>query len=199
MANIIKNFLGYLKLNEDGEFDEFEEEFEENERKRLAKEEKGRRKQGHEIKEQPIVERKPTRAQAPRAMDEKDPIMPEPRKERSVRMERTSSNKIVPIRTTPKGLEVCIMKPSSFEDSQDICDMLLTGRASVVNLEGFDPLDAQRIMDFISGCVYAINGKLHQISKYIFIFSPDTIDISGDYLEFVPDDSFEVPTINKDF
>ena len=114
-------------------------------------------------------------------------------------MERTASNKIVPIRTTPKGLEVCIMKPSTFEDSQDICDMLLTGRASVVNLEGFDPLDAQRIMDFISGCVYAINGKLHQISKYIFIFSPDSIDISGDYLEFMPDEGFEVPTLNKEF
>ncbi len=199
MSNIIKNFLGYLKLNEDSEFDDFEEEFEENERKRLAKEEKERRKQNHEIKEQQLLERKATRAQAPRAMEEKNPVIPEPRKERSVRMERTASNKIVPIRTTPKGLEVCIMKPSSFEDSQDICDMLLTGRASVVNLEGFDPLDAQRIMDFISGCVYAINGKLHQISKYIFIFSPDTIDISGDYLELVPEDSFEVPTINKDF
>ena len=91
------------------------------------------------------------------------------------------------------------MKPTSFEDSQDICDMLLSGRAAVVNLEGFDPMEAQRIMDFISGCVYAINGKLHQISRYIFIFSPDSVDISGDYLDLVPDDGFGVPTINKEF
>ena len=77
--------------------------------------------------------------------------------------------------------------------------MLLAGHAVVVNLEGFDPLEAQRIMDFISGCVYSINGRLHQISRYIFIFSPDSIDISGDYLDASPDDGFGVPSINQEF
>ena len=91
------------------------------------------------------------------------------------------------------------MKPSTFADSQDICDLLLEGRAVVVNLEGFDPLEAQRIMDFISGCVYSINGRLHQISRYIFIFSPDSIDISGDYLDIAAEDGFGVPTINQEF
>lgn len=188
MANVIKNFLGYLKLGEEDEFDEFEDEFEERERKRLEKLER---------EEKRMADRSEKRVQVKPPKEETD--YEEPKKERNYRMEKTASNKIVPIRTTMKGLEVCIMKPSSFEDSQDVCDMLLTGRASVVNLEGFDPLEAQRIMDFISGCVYAINGKLHQISKYIFIFSPESIDISGDYLEFMPDDGFEVPTLNKDF
>lgn len=202
MANIVKNFLGYLKLNEDEDFDEFEEEYLEEERKRLAKEEKERQKAASkEAREQQFAP-KASKAQPQKPIEDVPPIISEPRRERAernTRMERTKSDKIVPIRTTPKGLEVCIMKPSTFEDSQDICDMLLSGRASVVNLEGFDPLDAQRIMDFISGCVYAINGKLHQISKYIFIFSPDSIDISGDYLEFMPDEGFEVPTLNKEF
>jgi cell division inhibitor SepF len=102
----------------------------------------------------------------------------EARKEKVTKLERTASNKVVPIRTTAKGFEVCIMKPTSFEDSQDICDMLMSGRAAVINLEGFDVDIAQRIMDFISGAVYALNGKLHQISSYIFIISPDTVDIS---------------------
>ena len=120
------------------------------------------------------------------------------RKVRAFKMDRASS-KIVPIKSANRSLEVCIMKPSSFGDSQDICDMLLAGHAVVVNLEGFDPLEAQRIMDFISGCVYSINGRLHQISRYIFIFSPDSIDISGDYLDSAPDDGFGVPTINQEF
>ena len=120
------------------------------------------------------------------------------RKVRAFKMERANS-KIVPIKTANRNLEVCIMKPSAFADSQDICDMLLAGHAVVVNLEGFDPMEAQRIMDFISGCVYSINGRLQQISRYIFSFSPDSIDISGDYLDAVPEDGFGVPTINQEF
>ena len=113
------------------------------------------------------------------------------RKVRALKLDRAGS-KIVPIKSSNKSLEVCIMKPATFGDSQEICDMLLEGRAVVVNLEGFDPLEAQRIMDFISGCVYSISGRLHQISRYIFIFSPDSIDISGDYLDIAADDGFVV-------
>ena len=121
------------------------------------------------------------------------------KKERMAKMERSTASKVVPIRTTPKGLEVCIMKPTSFEDSQEICDMLLTGRATVINLEGFDDKLAQRTMDFISGSVYAINGKLHRISNAIFIVSPDTVDISGDYLDLIQESGFEPPTFHNKF
>lgn len=181
MASVLKNFLGYLKLNEDDEYDEYLENYEEEEQqtdKMELEERRFSKREKAKVKEETVIP---------------------PRKERGQRMEKSSSSKIIPIRTTTKGLEVCIMKPASFEDSQDICDMLLSGRATVVNLEGFDPTDAQRIMDFISGCVYAINGKLHQISRYIFIFSPESIDISGDYLEFLPESGFGVPTLNKEF
>ncbi|MDO5520877.1 MAG: cell division protein SepF [bacterium] len=189
---MIKNLIGYLKLSEDEEYDDFDEMFEEQEREREV--EKAKEKTN---REQQTKERNTAKNASPKA--EEIPFSEIRGNRGGTKVDNKAPNKIVPIRTTSKGLEVCIMKPSSFEDSQDICDMLLSGRASVVNLEGFDPLDAQRIMDFISGCVYAINGKLHQISKYIFIFSPDSIDISGDYLEFMPDEGFEVPTLNKDF
>ena len=96
------------------------------------------------------------------------------------------------------GMGIRVMKPTSFEDSQDICDVLLAGRATIVNLEGFDLELAQRVMDFISGAVYAANGKLHQISNYIFIISPEGIDISGDYLDMIKQNGFEVPTLNRD-
>lgn len=191
MANFVKNFLGYLRLNEDeDDFEDYIEDFEEERAlpRKLSKP-AARPLEAAKAVDKPFLKQqdKPSRREE------------EPLRERTTRMERTTNNKIVPIRTTPKGLEVCIMKPTCFEDSQDICDMLLTGRAAVVNLEGFDPDDAQRVMDFISGSVYAINGKLHQISRYIFIFSPDTIDISGDYLDLMPDMGFDVPTLNKEF
>ena len=125
------------------------------------------------------------------------------RRERTtVRSERSvAPSKVVPIKSTTSrnGLEVSIAKPTSFNDSQDICDLLIGGKAVVANLEGFDPAEAQRIMDFISGCVYAMNGNLHQISNYIFIFSPDSIDISGDFLDAMSSEGFGVPKINREF
>ena len=76
---------------------------------------------------------------------------------------------------------------------------MLESKPVVVNLEGFDADDAQRIMDFISGCIYAINGKYHQISKYVFIFTPEQVDISGDTLDHVKEQSDTMPTINREF
>ncbi len=119
---------------------------------------------------------------------------------RRERVQRPSaSSRVVPLRSasSSRTLEVSIMKPTRFDDSQDICDMLVDERATVVNLEGIELALAQRIMDFISGAVYSLNGKIHQISNLIFIVSPENVDISGDYLSFVEQNGFEVPTLNQ--
>jgi cell division inhibitor SepF len=190
MSNIFKNFLNSMKLTEDDdEYDEYLNEEDEKEEK------KARRLEKRETKRERFEEAPRTQAFAPQAA----PTANDPKKERVSKMERSTSGKVVPIRTTPKGLEVCIMKPTTFEDSQEICDMLLTGRATVINLEGFDDKLAQRTMDFISGSVYAINGKLHRISNCIFIVSPDTVDISGDYSDLIQDNGFEPPTFHSKF
>ncbi len=189
MSNIFKNFLNSMKLTEDeDDYEEYLNEASEKELKRAKRE-----------------ERKDVQSERYSDAPKSQQISPAPastsdfRKERVTKMEKTSAGKVVPIRTTPKGLEVCIMKPTSFEDSQEICDMLLTGRATVINLEGFDDKLAQRTMDFISGSVYAINGKLHRISNAIFIVSPDTVDISGDYLDLIQESGFEPPTFHSKF
>lgn len=191
MADLFKNILDKLKLPTDDE--DFDDDYDDY---LSAAEER-------KIKREERMEQKSFKNQAPVYAKKEEPnnvtFATEPKKERVPRMERTTSNKVVPIRTTPKGFEVCILKPSTFDDSQDICDMLLSGRAAVINLEGFDVDLAQRIMDFVSGAVYALNGKLHQISSYIFIICPDTVDISGDYLDLIQSDGFEVPTLNKEF
>jgi cell division inhibitor SepF len=189
MANIFKSILDSLKLTEEDDYDDYASEMEEKEYRRADK-----------------VDRKTTLRQQYQPSYETDTpvsvvnnMINEAKKDKVVRTERPGGGKVVPIRTSAKGFEVCIMKPVTFEDSQEICDMLLSGRAAVINLEGFDVDLAQRIMDFISGSVYAMNGKLHQISSYIFIISPDNVDISGDYLDFIQSSGFEAPTLNKEF
>lgn len=189
MANIFKSILDSLKLTEEDDYDDYASEMEEKEYRRAEK-----------------AERKTTLRQQYQPSFETDTpvsvvnnMINEAKKDKTIRADKPGGGKIVPIRTSAKGFEVCIMKPVTFEDSQEICDMLLSGRAAVINLEGFDMDLAQRIMDFISGAVYAMNGKLHQISSYIFIISPDTVDISGDYLDFIQSSGFEAPTLNKEF
>ncbi len=113
-----------------------------------------------------------------------------------------TTNKVVSLNraTAPSRAslsEVNISKPSSIEDAQDISDMLMAGKPIIVNLEGLDISKAQRIMDFVSGCVYTLDGKLLQISGYIFILSPKDVDVSGDYLALLKQDGFGVPTFSR--
>lgn len=207
MANLFKNILDSLKLTEDDDnedYDDYVSELEERERKRAERQEQ---KQALKQEKKSFAstrnyerEDRPTTPSVNQMPVNSTSSLSDSRKERVQRVEKsTSVSKVVPLRSPQKGLEVCIMKPTSFEDSQDICDMLLSGRAAVINLEGFDVEVAQRVMDFVSGAVYAMNGKLHQISSYIFIISPDTVDISGDYLDLIRQNGFEVPTLNRDF
>lgn len=78
-------------------------------------------------------------------------------------------------------MEVSMVRPTSFEDARDVCEMLLSGRAVVINMEGVQVELAQRIIDFASGACYAIDGNLQKISSYIFIVTPNNIELSGDF------------------
>ena len=91
--------------------------------------------------------------------------------------------------------EVCIIKPSSIEDSREITDTLLNGKAVVINFEGLHVEISQRIIDFISGSCYALDGNLQKISNYIFIATPNSVDISGDFQDIfggAEDNAFDI-------
>ncbi len=205
MANLIKNFLDSMKLTEDDDNDDYEDyvqEEETKERKRAEKLEQKRQEKKSFSTSRNVPSDDYTfsagTASNSSSMNSSTTNLNDIRKQK-VEKPTPPVSRVVPIRNTVRGLEVCIMKPTSFEDSQDICDMLLSGRAAVINLEGFDVDIAQRVMDFVSGAVYSLNGKLHQISSYIFIISPDSVDVSGDYLDLIRQNGFEVPTLNKEF
>ena len=84
-----------------------------------------------------------------------------------------------------QGMEICAIKPTSMEDTREVTDTLLKNRTVVLNLEGIDVDVAQRIVDFVSGSCYAIRGNLQKISRYIFIITPASVDISGDFQEMI--------------
>lgn len=113
---------------------------------------------------------------------------------------RKQSQKVTPIRAVKRapgaGMEVCVIRPSSIEDGREITETLLANRTVVLNLEGLDVAIAQRIIDFASGSTYAINGNLQKISNYIFIITPASVDISGDFQEILSG-TFDVPISSR--
>ena len=110
--------------------------------------------------------------------------------------------KVTPMKQQPRrgvsGMEVCVIKPTTVEDAREITETLLANRTVVLNLEGLDVDVAQRIIDFTSGSCFAIAGNLQKISHYIFIITPASVDISGDFQDILAG-SFDVPSINSEF
>ena len=134
---------------------------------------------------------------------EKKPSRRERRKEEQAEKAHEPAKmtpKVTPIRPSKKqpasGMEVCVIKPTSVEDAREITETLLNNRTVVLNVEGLDVEIAQRIIDFTSGSCFAISGNLQKISNYIFIITPASVDISGDFLNLV--DAFQSRGIQTD-
>ena len=109
-----------------------------------------------------------------------------------MQMRQPSTRKL----SSSSGMEVCVIKPTTIEDAREITETLLANRTVVLNLEGLDVDIAQRIIDFTSGSCFAISGNLQKISHYIFIITPASVDISGDFQDIFGG-SFESP-LNTD-
>ena len=115
-----------------------------------------------------------------------EPKKKTPRRENKVEVKESPISKITPItkaqkkQVTNTGMEVCVIKPTTIEDEIEIADTLLSGRTVLINMEGLNIELAQRIIDFTSGATYAMHGSLQKVSNYIFLATPNGVDISGD-------------------
>lgn len=164
---VMDKFLTYMKFNDE---DNYEDDYEE---------------------EDPVVDNKAKNASFKESTGyEDEPEVPKAK----------PNNKVTQIRQTRRvvnpgtSMEVCVIKPTSVEEAREITETLLANRTVVLNLEGLDVDVAQRIIDFTSGSCFAIDGNLQKISHYIFIITPSTVDISGDFQEII-NGSLEVPSI----
>ncbi len=92
---------------------------------------------------------------------------------------KQQSGKVVNIHTANQ-FKMVVSQPDTFDDAQDICDHLKSKRPVVINLEGIDKQDAQRIIDFLSGSIYALDGSIQKVSSDIFVIAPNNVDVSGD-------------------
>jgi cell division inhibitor SepF len=93
-------------------------------------------------------------------------------------------NNIVSIHSQ-KNVKVVLSEPRSYEETQEIADHLRSRRPVIVNLQRVRGDQAVRIVDFLSGTVYALNGTIAKVGPNIFLCTPDSVDIQGAITEMM--------------
>ncbi|TQS75641.1 cell division protein SepF [Ornithinibacillus gellani] len=78
--------------------------------------------------------------------------------------------------STPK---VVLCEPRSYDEAQEIADHIVNRRAVIINLQRVDHQQAMRMVDFLSGTVYAVNGDIQKLGSETFLCTPDNVDVSG--------------------
>ncbi len=78
-----------------------------------------------------------------------------------------------------KESKMILFEPRAYSESQQIADYLKKRNAVVVNLKRVTPDQAKRIVDFLSGTLYAINGGLQKLGSGIFLCTPNNVDVEG--------------------
>ena len=88
--------------------------------------------------------------------------------------------KVVPLNAQGQPVKMVISQPTTFEQSEEICSLLKEKKSVIVNLEYVNKDAARRIVDFISGGVYALDGHIQKISNSIFLIAPINYEITNE-------------------
>ncbi|ANY72134.1 MULTISPECIES: cell division protein SepF [Paenibacillus] len=126
--------------------------------------------------EEEVVEREVLAAQD-------EPVEPTPFEQRKSQ----KGGNIVSIHSQ-KNVKVVLVEPRSYDEAQEIADHLRSFRTVVVNLQRVRNDQALRIIDFLSGTVYALSGGISKVGGNIFLCTPDTVEIQGSISEILADE-----------
>lgn len=86
---------------------------------------------------------------------------------------------VVSLQSIKSSSKLVLVEPRVFNDAQEIADHLKNRRTVVVNLQRVEKTEARRIVDFLSGTVYAIGGEIQKIGSYIVLCTPDNVEVTG--------------------
>ena len=93
------------------------------------------------------------------------------------------NNKVVPISAQSQQARIVVLKPKCFNNSTAVADELRRRRPVIVDVGALDPDEARRVIDFISGTVYGIDGNMQKITSGIFVATPNHVDIMGEVIK----------------
>ena len=142
----------------------------------------------YEEEPQQPTRRAPRRASAPAPAAAPAPVMEEEEDEDDFgfnAMSTTSSKAPATgfngrVLNTSNKQAVVLFRPTSFNDTSKAADALNNRKAVIVNMENVDKAMARRVVDFLSGCVYSLDGSVKKVAQSAYIFCPKNVDIQGD-------------------
>jgi len=82
-----------------------------------------------------------------------------------------------PVPANLASMKMIVYHPVCYDDAQTIVDNLKNRRPVIVNMEELEGSCAQRVLDFLLGAIYAINGTINKISRGIFLVAPRDVDV----------------------
>lgn len=98
---------------------------------------------------------------------------------------------VVSLQSIKSSSKLVLIEPRVFNDTQEIADHLKNRRTVVVNLQRVEKNEARRIVDFLSGTVYAIGGEIQKIGSYIVLCTPDNVEVTGAISDAFINNNFE--------
>ncbi|EIJ81576.1 cell division machinery factor [Bacillus methanolicus PB1] len=109
-----------------------------------------------------------------------------------IKLQKQTAQKqnVVSLQSVQKSSKVVLVEPRVYAEAQDIADHLKNRRAVVVNLQRIEHDQAKRIVDFLSGTVYAIGGDIQKIGTSIFLCTPDNVEVTGNISEFMEENDY---------
>ena len=107
-------------------------------------------------------------------------------KERQKHVEYSNVPNLVSIKQ--KTSKVILSEPRVYAEAQDIADNLKNKRAVVVNLQRIDRDQGIRIIDFLSGTIFALGGDIKRIGTDIFLCTPDNVEVDGNISDYYYED-----------
>ncbi|HUC93121.1 MAG TPA: cell division protein SepF [Paenibacillus sp.] len=97
-------------------------------------------------------------------------------------------NNVVSIHSQ-KHVRVVLNEPRSYDEAQEIADHLRSRRSVVVNLQRVRSDHAMRIIDFLSGTVYALSGSISKLGPNVFLCTPDSVEIQGSITDMLTEEN----------
>lgn len=110
---------------------------------------------------------------------------------RSQKHQASPKQNVVSLQSVQQQTKVVLVEPRVYAEAQDIADQLKNRRSVVVNLQRIDREQAKRIVDFLSGTVYAIGGDIQKVGTDIFLCTPDNVEISGSISQILQETEYD--------